>query len=117
MSFSDYMFDENKLPESKNIDGRIYDIDWDTYNGGKGLTPSQAEAKKQSYAEKGYWCRAIKNDGRFMFYILGKDAEYEWTKVRDYLDGKTKNPPKISAEPSKKFRKSSTVKRSSAKKR
>jgi hypothetical protein len=114
------MFDENKLPESKYIDGQDYDIDWDTYNGGKGLTPSQAELKRGYYSAKGYWCRTIKSEGRFMFYILAKDTPELWQKTRDYLDGKRKNPPNVSAEPAKKYRKpstSSTKKRSSATKR
>jgi hypothetical protein len=113
------MFDANKLPESKYINGWDYDLDWDTYNDGKGLTESQAIAKKEYYAGKGYWCRAIKSNGRFMFYILAKDVPDQFQALHDYQTGKRKTLPKLSSEPTKKYRKPSTSKtgRSSATRR
>jgi hypothetical protein len=66
------MFEENKLPDTKFFGGEEYDIDWDTFSGGNGLTVSQAQKKKEYYATKGYKCRAVKDasTGRVVFYVL-----------------------------------------------
>jgi hypothetical protein len=113
------MFDESKIAESKYIDGEDWDIDWDTYNSGKGLTESQATIKKKYYAEKGYKCRAIKNDGRYMFYIVHKAMPEIWQKTRDFIDGRRKTLPSDESIMKKyeKPNKSSTAKRSSTTKR
>jgi hypothetical protein len=115
------MFDESKLEESKLFSGGVdyFDIDWDTYNGGKGLTESQATAKKQYYAEEGYKCRSIKSEGRYMFYIYHKATPEIWEKTRDFLDGRRKTRPNDTAimNKYKKQKKSSEVKRSSQQKR
>lgn len=99
------MFDTNTLPESKYVNGMIYDLDCDTANGGRGLTPSQAEAKKEYYKQMGYWCRAIVSEGRFMFYILAKDIVEDTRKVNDYIKGRRKTPPVIKSSTPRKSKK------------
>lgn len=76
------MFAEEELydKESRYFGVELFDLDWDTFNHGNGLTKSQAEKKKAYYKKKGYLCRAVQDKaktGRYVMYIRDKNVSKE----------------------------------------